>query len=41
MAFLLADSFQASLEKLNGEEQKADKLAASKAICCKLGRRSY
>ena len=28
MAFLLADSFQASLEKLNGEEQKAAKLAA-------------
>jgi hypothetical protein len=31
MAFLLADSFQVSLEKLNGEEQKADKLATSKA----------
>jgi mRNA-degrading endonuclease RelE of RelBE toxin-antitoxin system len=28
MAFLLADSFQASLEKLYGEEQKAAKLAA-------------
>ena len=28
MAFLLADSFQSSLEKLNGEEQKATKLAA-------------
>ena len=28
MAFLLADSFQASLEKLNGDEQKAAKLAA-------------
>jgi len=26
--FLLADSFQSSLEKLNGEEQKAAKLAA-------------
>jgi hypothetical protein len=41
MAFLLADSFQASLEKLNGEEQKADKLATSKAVCCKSRRRSY
>ena len=28
MAFLLADSFQSSLDKLNGEEQKAAKLAA-------------
>ena len=28
MAFLLADSFQSSLEKLNGEEQKVVKLAA-------------
>ena len=28
MAFLLSDSFQASLEKLNGEEQRAAKLAA-------------
>ena len=28
MAFLLADSFQSSLEKLSGEEQKAAKLAA-------------
>jgi len=28
MAFLLADSFQTSLDKLNGEEQKAAKLAA-------------
>jgi hypothetical protein len=28
MPFLLADSFQASLDKLNGEEQKAAKLAA-------------
>ena len=28
MAFLLADSFQSSLEKLNGDEQKAAKLAA-------------
>jgi mRNA-degrading endonuclease RelE of RelBE toxin-antitoxin system len=28
MAFLLADSFQSSLEKLSGEEQKATKLAA-------------
>ena len=28
MTFLLADSFQSSLEKLNGEEQKAAKLAA-------------
>lgn len=25
--FLLADNFQSSLEKLNGEEQKAAKLA--------------
>ena len=41
MAFILTDSFQSSLAKLNGEEQKAAKLAASKAICCKLGRRSY
>jgi hypothetical protein len=41
MAFLLADSLQAILDILNGEEQTADKLAASKAICCKLGRRSY
>ena len=28
MTFLLAESFQSSLVKLNGEEQKADKLAA-------------
>jgi ABC-type cobalamin transport system ATPase subunit len=28
MAFLFADSFQSSLNKLNGEEQKAAKLAA-------------
>ena len=28
MPFLLADSFQTSLEKLNGDEQKAAKLAA-------------
>ena len=28
MAFLLADSFQSSLEKLSGEEQKAAKIAA-------------
>ncbi|MEB3360554.1 MAG: hypothetical protein VKI42_00325 [Synechococcaceae cyanobacterium] len=28
MPFLLADSFQSSLDKLNGEEQKAAKLAA-------------
>jgi mRNA-degrading endonuclease RelE of RelBE toxin-antitoxin system len=28
MAFLLADSFQSSLDKLSGEEQKAAKLAA-------------
>ena len=28
MAFLLADSFQSSLEKLSGEEQKYAKLAA-------------
>lgn len=28
MAFLLADSFQSSLDKLNGDEQKAAKLAA-------------
>lgn len=28
MPFLLADSFQASLDKLNGEEQKAAKLVA-------------
>jgi hypothetical protein len=28
MPFLLADSFQSSLEKLSGEEQKAAKLAA-------------
>jgi mRNA-degrading endonuclease RelE of RelBE toxin-antitoxin system len=28
MAFLLADSFQFSLDKLNGEDQKAAKLAA-------------
>jgi mRNA-degrading endonuclease RelE of RelBE toxin-antitoxin system len=28
MQFLLADSFQTSLDKLNGEEQKATKLAA-------------
>lgn len=28
MTFLLADSFQSSLDKLNGEEQKAAKLAA-------------
>jgi hypothetical protein len=28
MKFLLADSFQSSLEKLSGEEQKAAKLAA-------------
>jgi ABC-type cobalamin transport system ATPase subunit len=28
MAFLLADSFHFSLEKLSGEEQKAAKLAA-------------
>jgi hypothetical protein len=28
MAFLLAQSFKSSLEKLNGEEQKAAKLAA-------------
>ena len=28
MAFLLAQSFQSSLDKLNGEEQKAAKLAA-------------
>lgn len=28
MTFLLADSFQSSLEKLNGEEQKAAKLAS-------------
>ena len=28
MAFLLADSFQSSLDKLNGEDQKAAKLAA-------------
>jgi mRNA-degrading endonuclease RelE of RelBE toxin-antitoxin system len=28
MAFLLADSFQSSLDKLKGEEQKAAKLAA-------------
>jgi mRNA-degrading endonuclease RelE of RelBE toxin-antitoxin system len=28
MQFLLADSFQTSLDKLNGEEQKAAKLAA-------------
>lgn len=28
MAFLSADSFQSSLNKLNGEEQKAAKLAA-------------
>jgi hypothetical protein len=28
MPFLLAQSFQSSLEKLNGEEQKAAKLAA-------------
>jgi hypothetical protein len=28
MAFLLADSFQSSLEKLNGEEQKAAKFTA-------------
>jgi hypothetical protein len=28
MPFLLADSFQSSLDQLNGEEQKAAKLAA-------------
>ena len=28
MTFLLADSFQASLDKLSGDEQKAAKLAA-------------
>jgi mRNA-degrading endonuclease RelE of RelBE toxin-antitoxin system len=28
MPFLLADSFQASLDKLSGDEQKAAKLAA-------------
>jgi hypothetical protein len=28
MAFLLAQSFHSRLEKLNGEEQKAAKLAA-------------
>ena len=28
MHFLLADSLQSSLEKLNGDEQKAAKLAA-------------
>jgi len=28
MAFLLADSFQSSLDKLSGEEQKAARLAA-------------
>jgi hypothetical protein len=28
MAFLLAQSFQSSLDKLNGEEQKTAKLAA-------------
>jgi mRNA-degrading endonuclease RelE of RelBE toxin-antitoxin system len=28
MNFLLADSFQSSLDKLNGEEQRAAKLAA-------------
>ena len=41
MAFLFVDSLQAILDILNGEEKKADKLATSKAICCKLGRRSY
>ena len=30
MAFLLADSVQSSLGKLNGEEQKVAKLAAFK-----------
>ena len=30
MPFLLADSFPSSLDKLNGEEQKAAKLAAFK-----------
>jgi hypothetical protein len=30
MPFLLADSFQSSLDRLNGEEQKAAKLAAFK-----------
>jgi mRNA-degrading endonuclease RelE of RelBE toxin-antitoxin system len=30
MPFLLADSFQSSLDKLNGEDQKAAKLAAFK-----------
>jgi ABC-type cobalamin transport system ATPase subunit len=28
MAFLLADSFQSSLDRLSGDEQKAAKLAA-------------
>ena len=28
MTFLLADSFQSSLDKLSGDEQKAAKLAA-------------
>jgi hypothetical protein len=30
MPFLLADSFQSSLDRLNGEEQKAANLAAFK-----------
>lgn len=30
MPFLLADSFQSSLDKLNGEEQKTAKLAVFK-----------
>ena len=32
MPFLLADSFQSSLDNLNGEEQKAAKLAVCEPL---------